>query len=461
MRVAITGGSGQLGTLVLRRLAGERSITRIVAVDLRPPLVASKKIENVRLDIRDKSLGAALAGCEVLVHLAFMVAKRAPRAVQDSVNVGGSENVFRSALAAGIRRMLYASSVAQYGVVPTLPVPVVEDTLRTRQPEFWYACAKHDVERRLDELERAHPDLRLARFRPAILIGNRMEHQLGSLLRKGLLPDVSNLPVVWDEDVADAFLLALRTGAKGAYNLAADDQLPPRELARLTGLSTVGPGVMRAVRAGEKLLTVLRVVPPADPGWSVRMDKKLVYSSEKAKRELGWKPKCPTARDVLERLVQTVPRKLDRRVAVFARVVNGTQAQRPQGGQAQAPDGARAQEADGTQAQAPDERQTLHLELSGPNGGDVTIASKRGRLRVRLGAARPPDATAKMKADTLFDLLSGKRGLADAIREGDVQLDEEPQAALLEAVLAAFFSAGNRSGLRGASARLFSRWMAS
>jgi UDP-glucose 4-epimerase len=437
MRVAVTGGSGQLGSLVLRRLADERSISRIVAIDLRPPLVASSKIEDVRLDIRDKSLGGALHGCDVLVHLAFLVAKRAPRSVQDSVNVQGSENVFRSALAAGIRRMLYASSVAQYGVVPTLPVPVVEDTQRTRQPDFWYAAAKHDVERRLDEMERANPDLRLVRFRPAILIGNRMEHQLGTLLRKRLLPDVINLPVVWDEDAADAFILALRTGARGAYNLAADEQLPARDLARLTGLSTVGPGTMRAVRTGEKLLTALRLLRPADPGWSQRMDKKLVYSSEKAKRELGWKPKCPKARDVLERFLQTVPRKLDRRVAVFARVVN------------------RAQVASSK------EQETLHLELSGPNGGDVTVASEGGRLRVRLSAPRPPDATARMKADTLFDLLSGKLALGTAVREGEVQLDEHPQAALLEDALRAFSSAGNAGGLRGASARLLSRWMAS
>jgi NAD-dependent epimerase/dehydratase family protein/SCP-2 sterol transfer family protein len=317
-------------------------------------------------------------------------------------------------LAAGIRRVLYASSVAQYGVVPTLPVPVTEDTLRTRQPEFWYACAKHDVERRLDELERATPDLRLVRFRPAILIGNRMEHDLGALLRKRLLPDVPNLPVVWDEDVADAFILALRTGAKGAYNLAADEQLPARELARLTGLSTVGPGLMRAVRAGEKLLTAMRLVQPADPGWSLRMEKKLVYSSDKAKRELGWKPKYPKARDVIERYLQTVPRKLDSRVRSFVRVVNRNP------------------------AAASQERGRLHLDLSGPDGGDLTVASEGGRLRVRIGAPRPPDATARMKADTFLDLLSGKLVLATALREGDVQLDDHPQAALFEAALLAF-----------------------
>jgi nucleoside-diphosphate-sugar epimerase/putative sterol carrier protein len=439
MRVAVTGGSGQLGSLVLRRLANERSIQRIVAIDLRPPIVASSKIEDVRADVRDPSLRARLEGCDALVHLAFWVAKRGNRALQDSVNVGGSENVFRSALATGIRRILYASSVAQYGVVSTLPTPVVEETARTRQPEFWYAAAKHDVETLLDELSLAHPDLKLARFRPAILLGRRMEHLLGKLLRRGLLPDVENLPVVWDEDVADAFVLALRSGATGAFNLVADDPLPARVLARGCGLSTVKGNTLRAARAAEKLLTALRVLKPADPGWSLPVEAKLVYSSEKARRELGWKPKCPTSRAVLERFVQTVPRKLDRRIGVFATVVNRSPGR---------------SELRGMEA-------AIHLELSGPNGGDLTLRARNERVRIGLGIPRPPDATVKMRADTLLDLLAGKTDLAGAQLEGEVHLEGNGHAGLLlGGVVESFRAAGRQGGFRGASARLLARWIA-
>ncbi|MGZ6123431.1 MAG: NAD-dependent epimerase/dehydratase family protein, partial [Myxococcales bacterium] len=224
MRVAVTGGSGHLGTLVLRRLADDRSVKEIVALDLRPPLIVSGKLRDVRADVRDAAIGDHLRGCDAVVHLAFMVAKRGARALQDDVNVRGSANVFRAAIAAGVRRILYSSSVAAYGVLPGLPVPISEETPRTRQPDFWYACAKYDVEADLDALEREHPDLSVARFRPAILFGRRMEHPLGAALRHGLLPETGALPLVWDEDVADAFLLALRSGAKGAFNLAADDR---------------------------------------------------------------------------------------------------------------------------------------------------------------------------------------------------------------------------------------------
>jgi UDP-glucose 4-epimerase len=437
MRVAVTGGSGQLGGLVLRRLADERSISEIVAIDLRPPLTASTKIQDVRCDIRDPNLGQHFKGCDVLVHLAFVVGKRGAREEQDSVNVAGSENVFRQAIAAGVRRILYSSSVAQYGVVPGLPVPVREETLRTRQPEFWYACAKHDVERRLDELERAHADLRLVRFRPAILVGKRMEHQFGALLRKRLLPDSASLPLVWDEDVADAFVLALRTGARGAYNLASDDALAPRDLARVSGMRTLKIP-MGAVRAGEKLLTALRLLKVMDPGWNLTANTRLVYSSEKAKRELGWKPKCPAARDVLKRYLDTVPRKLDRRISALAKVINRST------------------------LPFQDLESVVHLDLSGPGGGDFTLHAQGGRLRMSEGAPRPADATVTLRDLTLLDLLSGKLDLAGAQAEGKIRIDgEEPAGALLGIVIQAFQAAGKQGGVRGVSARMLARRMAS
>jgi UDP-glucose 4-epimerase len=428
MRVAITGGSGQLGGLVLRRLADERSITEIVAIDLRLPLTASSKIEALRLDIRDKDLAHRLRGCDVLVHLAFLVAKRGKREEQDSVNVSGSENVFRQAIAAGVRRILYSSSVAQYGVVPTLPNPVVEETLRTRQPDFWYACAKHDVERRLDELERATPDLRVTRFRPAILIGRRMENLLGQLLRKGLMPDSGSLPVVWDEDVADAFILALRTGARGAYNLSADDQQPPRELARAAGLRVPRISV-GMVRAAEKLLTRLRLIQPGDPGWTMPVKMKLVYSSEKARRELGWRPKYPTARDVMKHYVAVAPRKLDRRLVAAARMIH-LPLSLPERGLESA----------------------VHLDLTGPNGGDLTLRTQGGKLHLGLGAPRPADATVTLKADTLLDLLAGKQDYASAQLDGRVQLEGQGYGGLLLGGIIEGFRAAARQG--GAARRL-------
>lgn len=443
MRIAVTGGSGQLGTLVLRRLADDRAVKEIVALDVRPPLIVSGKLRDVRADVRDANIGEHLRGCDALIHLAFMVAKRGARASQDDVNVRGSANVFRAALAAGVRRILYSSSVAAYGVVPTLPLPVTEDARRTRQPDFWYACAKFDVEADLDALERQHPDLSLTRFRPAILIGRRMDNQLGALLRRGLLPDGAALPLVWDEDAADAFLLALRTGARGAFNLAAADPLPARELADAGDLRVVHlpRGALRAV---DRMLSALHLLSPMDPGWFAAGDVRLVYASEKARAVLGWKPRCPTARDVMRCHAEVVPRRLDRRIAVFARVVD------------------RASRKEPPRPELKDYRSVIHLDLTGRRGGDVTVRVADGRVRLGLGAPRPASAAITMKAATLLDLLAARTDVATAQLTGRMRVEGEGHASLvMGGLVAGFRTAGKLPGFRGWSARELQRWMAS
>ncbi len=442
MRIAITGGSGQLGTLVLRRLADDRAVKEIVAVDLRPPLIVSGKLRDVRCDVRDGAIGGHLRGCDAVIHLAFLVAKRGARAMQDDVNVKGSANVFRAALGAGVRRILYSSSVAAYGVVPGHPPAIAEETPRIRQPDFWYACAKYDVEADLDGLEREHPDLCVTRFRPAILIGRRMEHQLGSALRHGLLPQSSPLPLVWDEDVADAFLLALKSGARGAYNLAADDPLPTAALAREGGMRVLRLPRSTA-RAVDRAVTALRLVPPSDPGWFAASGLTLVYPSGKARRELGWKPRFSTCREVIRAYATNVPRKLDRRIAFWARVVDGASRRAPPRPELRGYDS------------------TVHLDLTGPGGGDFTIRVGEGRVRLLPGAPRPANAAVSLRAATLLDLLAGRGDFAGANLSGRIRIDGQGHAALIVGgLIAGFRDAGKMRGWRGYTARKLAKWIA-
>src|SRR5262245_28590879 len=121
MRVVVTGGSGQLGTLVLRRLTADRSVASIVSLDLRPPSVASSRIRAVKADVRDPDLERLLDGADAVVHLAFLVTQHRPGGVFESVNIGGSKNVFEAAARARAKQIVYASSVAAYGCVPGHP----------------------------------------------------------------------------------------------------------------------------------------------------------------------------------------------------------------------------------------------------------------------------------------------------------------------------------------------------
>jgi UDP-glucose 4-epimerase len=443
VRVVVTGGAGQLGSRVLRRLAHDRKITGITSIDLRPVAVASPKIRAVIADVRDPEIARLLEGHDALVHLAFVVADVRPRAEIDAINVGGSANVFAAAARAGVKQIVYSSSIAAYGVVPGHPEPITEDAVRVHQPDFAYAATKFEVEAFLDRFEIDHPEIAVVRLRPGILFGHDMDHALGHGLRRGRLADMgaAPLPIVWDEDVADAVALALLKGARGAFNLAADDALPSRELAERADVRIVRipPWLARFV-AGSPRVARLTMGRPVDPAWLDSASARMIISSERAQRELGWRPRCPTALDVIHRHRSEVARRLDPRIALFFRAIGRA--------------GARS---------SPEQERgitlKIHLRLTGADGGDLTIALDQGRVAVHRGVPRPPNATVTLTTETFRQLLSGATDVTTGQLVGGVRLEGEPAAAMvLDAIFTGLRAAGARSGWRGMVARRLAAW---
>lgn len=321
MKVAITGTCGQLGALVLRRLLHDPRITEVRSIDLREPAVASTRLRSFQADVRGHELRRLFAGCDAVIHLAMLVTARASRADFESVNLHGSRNVFRCAREAGVRQILHGSSLAAYGVVPGHPVPLREHHPRRYQYDFAYAATAYEAEIFLDEFEAAHPDLHVTRLRPSILVGPRMRNLLGLVLAHRALLQIGGqaqapIPLVWDEDVADAVLLCLQRpeAARGPFNLCADQLLTTPELCRRFDLNLITiprPLFYNGLRVLPQLQR-LGLVPDFDPAWLEAMSVTMVPDTARAHDVLGWRPSCPTAHDVLARYLGAVPRIPDR-----------------------------------------------------------------------------------------------------------------------------------------------------
>lgn len=447
MKVVVTGGSGELGSLVLARLIANRSVKRIVSLDLVPPIVKSGKLDWKIADVRDPGLERHFEGAAALVHLAFIVSRRASAETMRAVNVEASKRMFAHAAGQGLSTIVYTSAVGVYGFDGPHSTPLVEDAPRRPTPWIAYADNKWEVEQHLDQLERDQRDLRVVRVRPSLLIGRRMAEVLGSMLRRGLVPRIGSgrIPIVWDEDVADALMLALGSDARGAFNLSADDPLSADELAAAVGFRVVP--VPKLARAGwQKLAPVFdRSGARGDPAWLRVGDMELSISSERAKRELGWTPACPTARAVMQRFAAEVPRRTDPRVRTFLRIVDITARRLPA---AQISEEARRL------------KMELHLNLTGPRGGDFAFSLKEGRVRVRPGIPRPPDAVLTLRAETLLEMLTGKLDLSAARMSGKVRLQGDPQGAfLIGGLVTTFRNAAASGGMRGWSVNKLSGWL--
>ena len=222
----------------------------------------------------------------------------------ERVNVQGSRRVFEAAAAAGVGRLVHASSVGVYSPGPK-DRAVDESWPRDGVQSSFYSRHKAAAERALDAVEAATPDMRVVRLRPGLIFkreaGPEVRRLFGGplvparLLRPGLIP-VLPLPsrlvlqAVHGDDVGEAYrLAALSPPPRGAYNIAADPVLDPATLARQFRA--------RAVRVPAAPLRVLADatwrarLQPTPPGW---LDMGLgvpLMDTRRAREELGWNPR--------------------------------------------------------------------------------------------------------------------------------------------------------------------------
>ena len=124
--VLVTGGSGFLGSAVARALIGRGSRVRaLVSCSSPPDNLAGLGCEIVAGDLTDpESLKAAMRGVRYLLHVAadYRFWARDPSIIL-RVNVDGTRSLMQQALAAGVERIVYTSSVAALKVAgATSPV---------------------------------------------------------------------------------------------------------------------------------------------------------------------------------------------------------------------------------------------------------------------------------------------------------------------------------------------------
>jgi nucleoside-diphosphate-sugar epimerase len=117
--ILVTGAAGFLGSRLSAQLCQEGYGVRAVFRDERPAVFLPPHVEAVRADILDKpKMVRAAAGCEVLVHLAarvHTVDQLESEHDYEAVNVEGTRNVLECAVASGIKRLLFISSVKVFG----------------------------------------------------------------------------------------------------------------------------------------------------------------------------------------------------------------------------------------------------------------------------------------------------------------------------------------------------------
>jgi UDP-glucose 4-epimerase len=312
LTVAVTGPTGDIGRSLLRALDRSREIGTVRAMARRPfdPFEAGlKKVEYRRGDVLDRATVEDLvAGADVVVHLAFLIMGDLEETQR--INLEGSRNVFEAAVAAGAKRLVYASSVAAYGFHEENPSPLTEEVPTRGTERHYYSAQKAQLESVLDEIVQgsstdpyvfrpcvvAGPDaLLLLENIPYIQLSERMPAAITRVLEllpvlKPVLPDTGvPFQLVHHDDVATAMRAAvLGRGTPGVYNLAGDGALTMSDLADALGWYSM-PLPDIALDATAELVARLPFVP-TEAQWVESFRTPVLMDTTKARKQLRWRP---------------------------------------------------------------------------------------------------------------------------------------------------------------------------
>lgn len=338
LTVAVTGPTGAIGRALMRALQEEDSVERVVGMARRPfdPLEHGwTKVEYRRGDILDEvAVRALVTGADVVVHLAFLIFGSHDQTAQ--VNLEGSRKVFTAALAEGIDRLVYTSSVAAYGFHADNPELLHEDVPARGSEDHYYSAQKARLENTLNELTaRSKTDVFV--FRPCIVAGptatelieNIPYVQLGEKLPDPVRNLVGTIPLlrpvipdpgvpfqlVHEDDVAGALLAAIRGGrVPGVYNLAADGEITLSDLAHALGWYAL-PVPELAVDLTARIVSRVPLMP-ARTAWIGALRVPVLMDTSKAKMNLGWVPE----HDAFDTLAQTVQSARERGLVLAGKI---------------------------------------------------------------------------------------------------------------------------------------------
>ncbi len=306
--VLLTGGNGFVGRHVVSALLARGDGVRVLALPDEDTLWLNQRGVAVhRGDVRrPETLSEAMRGVERVLHLAAMMDVWRPLEDYHAVNVTGTVNVCRAALAVGVSRLVHMSSSSVYGV--GLGYPADESAPLAPFPDPYpitKALGDVAVQRMIDD-ER----LPAAILRPDQIFGPGDDLHFGRMadrLRAGrsvIVGSGKNLvPLVYVTDAVQALLLALDLdrAAGQVYNVTNDHRLTQRELldAIAHDLGAPPPRLRvpyRAVYAAGYLAErVAGMLPGERRPRLTRLGVAFFgaddrYPIDKARRELGYAP---------------------------------------------------------------------------------------------------------------------------------------------------------------------------
>lgn len=240
MKILVTGATGKVGSRFVPRLLAKGYEVRILVRDAaKAAALAELGAELVTGDLfRTDTLETAVAGMDAVIHLAALFRTFTDNDGIVKTNHEGTVSLAKAALAAGVKRFVFASTSNVYG--PGYRHPARENDIVTTDDPRAYTSSKVAAEQELMLLHKNDSfDVRVLRL--AFVYGDKDPHiaEILPLLKMMKRHSGWRMQMVHHLDVAQGLMLLLQTdGLNGEiFNIADDAPISLYELADSFGLA--------------------------------------------------------------------------------------------------------------------------------------------------------------------------------------------------------------------------------
>ncbi len=300
-RVLITGVSRFLGLRLAKRLEQDDEVELVVGVDLDEPPVPIKKLDFVRVDIRNPLIARVLETTKVdtIVHtnIASSPRRLGGRSQMKENNVIGTMQLFAAAQRADrIERVVMKSSTAIYGSGPGEPSLLPEDHAARQVDLSGYGKDCAEAEQYARDYGRRRPDVDLVILRTQNVVGPTVSTNMTGYLSLPLMPTAlgfdPRLQFLHEQDAVEALYVAMRSEQTGIYNVAADGVVYLSQAIRILAHVQV-PILAPAAQTAANLLRRFGVVDfPTDQLKLMLFGR--VVDTRRARELLGFSPRYST-----------------------------------------------------------------------------------------------------------------------------------------------------------------------